>query len=324
MTILVTGGAGFVGINIVSALLSRGDSVVIFDRSAVPEAARKHLASLPGELHTVTGDVCDRSALIAAMKTHGVRKVVHGAAITAGLEREKRDATTIAMVNTVGTIELLEAALACGIVRVVQLGTGSVFGRPAPGVEMIDEGDTPDPVTLYGITKHAAEGIARRYRATRNLDVVVGRLGVVFGRWEYDTGVRDTLSIPFQLLKIASDHKVARFLPSIPDDWIYASDVAAAVVSLLDKPSLPDDVYQLATGHRWLVSSWCARLQTAFPGFTYEVTNDTDAVTIGAAAPSPRAPFSIKRLQRSTGFVARYDEAKAFDDYIEWYRSVAS
>src|ERR1700753_2323814 len=115
MTILVTGGAGFVGINIVGALLSRGEAVVIFDRSAVPEMAGKHLASLPGQLQTVIGDVRDRPALIAAIQQHRVRKIVHGAAITADLGREKRDAATIATVNTLGTIELLEAALACDI-----------------------------------------------------------------------------------------------------------------------------------------------------------------------------------------------------------------
>ena len=323
MAILVTGGAGFVGINIVSALLSRGDSVVVFDRSAIPDAASKHLASLRGTLKTVAGDICDRPTLIATMKTHKINKVVHGAAITAGLDREKRDATSIAMVNTIGTIDLLEAALACNISRVVHLGTGSVFGGPVPGVKVIDETDAPYPATMYGITKLAAESIARRYRATRNLDVVVGRLGVVFGKWEYDTGVRDTLSIPLQLLKIVSDHQVARFRPNLPDDWIYASDIATAVLSLLDAQSLPDDVYHLATGRPWSVTSWCDRLKTAFPEFSYEVVDDIAKVTLGAAAPPSRAPFSVKRLQQATGFSAQHDEAKAFDDYIAWYRSIA-
>jgi nucleoside-diphosphate-sugar epimerase len=324
MSVLVTGGTGFVGINIASVLLARGDAVVLFDRSAVPEIAHRHLTSLPGQLRVVIGDVCDRKAVIAAMEENKVTKAVHGAAITAGLDREKRDARTIAMVNTIGTIEVLEAALACHLTRVVQLGTGSVFGRPSQGLDLLDEDENPTPESLYGITKYAAECIARRYRATRNLDVAVGRLGVVFGQWEYDTGVRDTLSIPLQLLKAATAGEVARFMPTVPDDWIYAADVASAVAALLDAPDLREPVYHLATGRRWSVPSWCDRLQSAFPGFTYEVTADASRVTIGASAPSPRPPFSVERIRRATAFTAAYDEASAFDDYIEWHRATVN
>jgi hypothetical protein len=46
-------------------------------------------------------------------------------------------------------------------------------------------------------------------------------------------------------------------------------------------------------------------------------------VTIGAAAPAARAPFSVGRIQAATGFEARYDEAKAFEDYLQWHRHVA-
>ncbi len=324
MATLITGGAGFVGINIASVLLARGEAVVVFDRSPVPAVAQRHLTSLPGKLIGVVADIGDRDKLIRAITDHGVSKMVHGAAITAGLAREARQPALIVAVNTIGTIEALEAALACKLSRVVQLGTGSVYGRSPPGKSMIDEDDPPHPESLYGISKYAAESIARRYRNTRGLDLAVGRLGVVFGRWEYDTGMRDTLSMPLQLMKAAAAGEAVRLPAALPDDWIYATDIASAVVGMLDAQNLDHEIYQLATGHRWSVAGWCDRLKAAFPAFQYELVDDVARATFGAASPAPRAPFSVARLKAATGFTARYDEAAAFDDYLAWHRQLAA
>lgn len=322
MTTVITGGAGFVGINIASALLARGETVVVFDRLPVPAVAQRHLASLPGMLIGVTGDITNRDQLMRTMTDHGVTKMVHGAAITAGLAREAREPALIVTVNTIGTIEALEAALACNLSRVVQLGTGSVYGRSPPGKSMIEEDDAPYPESLYGISKYAAEAIARRYRTTRGLDIAVGRLGVVFGRWEYDTGMRDTLSMPLQLMKAAAAGEHVRLPAALPDDWVYAADIASAVVGMLDSYCLGHEIYHLASGHRWSVAGWCDRLKAVYPAFQYELVDDIAHATLGAASPTPRTPFSVARLKAATGFTAQYDEAAAFDDYLAWHRQL--
>lgn len=320
MTVLITGGSGFVGLNIAAALLERGETVLLLDVNGPPEAAERHLRALAGSLVVEMGDVRDGSATAEIMKRHGVRRLVHGAAITAGADRESKQARFIADVNLGGTIETLEAALAAGVSRVVQLGTGSVFGtKIQPGTEIIDEGETvPVPDSLYGITKYAAERTALRYRDKRSLDVVVARLGVVFGPWEYDTGVRDTLSIPLQLLRAAEAAEFARFRRTLPDDWVYVKDVAKAVVALLDLPTAPHSVYQLATGSRWSILEWCERLKRRYPGFKYAIVSETETVTIGATQPSARPPFSVERLRRDANFVAAFLPDQAFDDYVRW------
>jgi nucleoside-diphosphate-sugar epimerase len=255
--------------------------------------------------------------VVRTLETHRCSHVVHGAAITAGLDRETRQARTIADVNLGGTIEVLEAALACGVTRVVQLGTGSVYGTVAADVQLIDESLAPEPESMYGITKYAAERTALRYRSKRSLDVVVGRLGVVFGRWEYDTGVRDTLSVPLQLLKVAEAGAMAHFRRGLPDDWVYATDIADAVVALLGAGTLRHGVYQIAGGSRWSLTAWCDRLKQVFPGFDYAETVDESAINVGAASPSARPPFSVERLRQDTGFSARFGEADAFADYMQ-------
>lgn len=316
MPILITGGAGFVGLNVAAALLAKGDAVVLYDLGQPPLAAERHLRGLGQGLAIEHGDVRDGSRLVKVIREHQIDRIVHGATITAGAEREIQQARLIADANFGGTIEMLEAALACGVSRVVQLGTGSVFGATCPNVERIDEEMPPVPDSLYGITKYAAERAAVRYRDRRGLDVVVGRIGVAFGPWEYDTGVRDTLSLPLQLFKVAEAGGTARFRRGLPDDWVYATDVAEAVAALLYASSLRHDVYQIGRGRRWSLTDWCDRLRSAFPAFDYAIAERDGPVNVGVVSPGGRPPFSVERLRRDTGFSARFHEADAFDDYI--------
>ncbi len=325
MTVLITGGAGFVGLNIAEHLLGAGHAVVLYGLEAPPDMATREFDKLPGSLSVQVGDIRDGALLRETMRRHEVDAVVHGAAITAGLAREATQASLIAGVNLGGTIELLEAALHQGVRRVVQLGTGSVFGASVKQEGLLDEEkDVPQPDSLYGITKYAAERTALRYRATRGLDVVVGRVGVAFGRWEYDTTLRDTLSIPLTLATLAEAGGHAAFCAEIPNDWVYASDVADAVGRLLHAPATPAPIYQIGTGRRWSAQAWCQRLRTAYPDFTYEVVQDIAAANVGRQTPVPRPPFSIARLQADMGYEPRYDEVHAFEDYVAWRKQSAS
>src|SRR5690606_28484306 len=110
MTILTTGGTGFVGLAIVEELLSKGLSVVTYGRMPQPPGTQAYLDGLGGRVSCEIGDVCDRTALRAAMTRHRITKVIHGAAITAGLERERTQPHPVIQVNLIGTLEVLEAA----------------------------------------------------------------------------------------------------------------------------------------------------------------------------------------------------------------------
>ena len=322
MRVLITGGAGFVGLNIAEHLLRQGHTVVSYGMEAPPALAMAALQSLPGQLSVQIGDVRDGAELLAALQEHQVDCIVHGAAVTAALPREAQQAPLIAAVNFGGTIEVLEAALRQGVRRVVQLGSGSVFGATVKAGGSLDEdADVPVPDSLYGITKYAAERAALRYRATRGLDVVVARLGVVFGRWEYDTKLRDTLSIPLHLAQLAEAGQCARFCDALPDDWVYATDVASAIVALLQAPKLPHGLYHVGTGRRWSVERWCERLRQAYPDFSYQVVRDPAEANVGTLAPVPRPPFAISRMQADLGYRVEFGEEHAFADYHAWRES---
>jgi nucleoside-diphosphate-sugar epimerase len=319
MAVLITGGAGFVGLNVAGALADRGDSVVLFGPTPPPRGPLTWLQNKPGRVDVVTGDVTNSQDLDNVIEQHAIDRTIHGAAITADIHREKRAARDIFTVNVLGTIEMLEAALRHKLRRVVQLGTGSIFGAAGRASPALDEQTSPAiPETMYGISKYAAERTGLRYRTTRDLNLTVVRLGTVFGPWEYDTGARDTLSVPLQLLGVAERGESAVVNVSSGGDWVYVTDVARGLTAMLDLPTSPDPVYHLSAGLVWSVEDWCARLKGRFPKFSYRLTDRAEECTVGRNNAAPRSPMLIERMRRDVAYTPEFLPERAFSDYLAW------
>jgi nucleoside-diphosphate-sugar epimerase len=321
VTILVTGGAGFVGLNVVEQLLARGERVVVADRNPLPAIAQADFERLPGRFERLHLDVASADSVADVIGTTKPAKLIHLAAITAGAERDAADPRSIAMVNFVGTINVLEAARHHGVGRIVCASTGALYG--AAGIDVahpLDEiDDRPVPQTMYGITKHAAERTALRLRELWQLDLVVGRLAMVYGRWEYATGVRDTISPVWKVTRMAlRGGETAVFPDSGALDWIYGADIGRALIALLDAPAPRHAVYHLGVENPWPLAAWCEALRARFPSFAYRTTPDASQWTVPGIASKMRTPFSARRLREDLGFAAAYPLARACDDYLAW------
>ena len=317
MSVFLTGGSGFVGLNIIEQLLTRGDSVVSYSLAPPPARAKKAFDGLPGRLRHVDGDVCDGAALEEALAQSGARQLIHAAVITAGTEREVRDPASIVSTNIHGTVNVLEAARHQSIERFVYLSSASVYGANSQhDAALSEEHTTPLPQSLYAVTKYAGEGIARRYGAIFPMQVVAARLSAVFGRWEHDTGLRDTLSPPYLLAGMAAAGTAVVLADDGQRDWIYGPDVAAGIVALLDAAALGHDVYNIGTGQTWSLSQWCEMLAARHPAFSYRLAGESDAVP--TLDPGRRSPLSVERILRDTAYNPRFGLADAFDDYLGW------
>ncbi len=329
MVTLVTGGTGFVGINIVEALLARGQEVIAFGQAPLPEGARRAFAQYGSKLRVVLGDVRDGTALDQLFREHRVDQLVHGAVITAGVERETRDPDGIIDVNVRGTVRVVQSAHTHGVGRIVYVSSGSAYGESLFTEQRLFEDLTPArPVSLYQITKHAAERTALRLRAVWGLDLVCVRLGSVIGPWERDTGVRDTLSPHFQLARRAATGQSAR-LPASEGrkDLVYSRDVAAGIVALLKAPALRHTLYNLSSGRSgdWhgTLTDWCGHLKKVYPGFEFRTVSADEPHDIFAAAKLDRAPMDIGRIVQDVGFTPAHGPAEAYADMVNWLRQQA-
>ena len=130
--IVLTGGSGFVGLNVAEQLLARGDAVLIFDLRPPPPFFSNAIF--------VQGDVSEPETVAGIFKKYSATHVIHMSAITAGPERDAREPRRIAEVNLIGTLNVLEAAKASGVRRFVHASTGALYGAAGMGVpEPLDE-----------------------------------------------------------------------------------------------------------------------------------------------------------------------------------------
>jgi UDP-glucose 4-epimerase len=250
LNILIFGGAGFVGINIASALLARGHAVTLFDRIGLPRAAQQAFAAYGDALSVVKGDLTEARA-VEAILARDFDAIVLGAAITAGPEREAADPQSILQVNLMAQLPVLMAARRNGATRIINLSSGSALGAAAFRHVLLDEETPCEPVSLYAITKFASERVAARLAALWQADFISVRLSGVFGPWERLTGVRDTPSPQMQIIAALRQRKEAVLARPGVWDWIYAPDVADAVTVLVEASKLKYGLYNISTGREW-------------------------------------------------------------------------
>ncbi len=311
--VLLTGGTGFVGLNVAEQLLARGDEVAICDLSPPPNGFQ-------GKFLFEQGDVTNIDLLDEIFSKRKPEKVIHLAAITAGAERDAREPRRIAEVNLIGTINVLEAARRHGVRRFVHASTGALYGAAGIGVaEPLDEErHRPVPESMYGITKYAAERACLRLAALWEMDVRIGRLATAYGRWEHATGARDRLSPPTEIAKIALAGGEAVFPALGPTDYIYAPDLARALLALLDAGSPAHRLYHLGTGAAWSLPEWCALLAKRLPAFRWREAARLEECNVLPLSPGTRTRFSNRRLAEDLGYAPRFDLAAAADDFISW------
>jgi nucleoside-diphosphate-sugar epimerase len=308
--ILLTGGSGFVGLNVAEQLLARGEEVLIYDLRPPPP----YFSSA----RFVEGDVTDRASIEKLFHENEVSELIHLSAITAGPERDAREPRRIAEVNLIGTLNVLETARNRGVRRFVHASTGALYGRAGidVGEPLDEERHRPVPESMYGITKYAAERSCLRLGTLWGLDVRIGRLAQVFGRWEHASGLRDRLSAPTEIARIARSGGEAVFPPLGDTDYIYAPDVASALIALLDAEAPSHRLYHLGTGTAWALPQWCELLQQRFPKFRWR--ESSEGCNVVPLAPGTRTRFSNRRLVEDLGWKPGYDVAAAADDFIAW------
>ena len=178
---LICGGAGFIGSNLAEALLRRGDDVRVFDDFST--GRRENLAAAPdwaaeggATFEVLEGDI--RDAALCEQAMDGVEFVLHQAAIPS-VQRSVKDPVSTTAVNVNGTLNLLEAARAAGVRRLVFASSSSLYGESEtlPKIESM----RPDPISPYGLQKLTGEIYCRLYYRLYRLPTVALRYFNVFG-----------------------------------------------------------------------------------------------------------------------------------------------
>jgi UDP-glucose 4-epimerase len=234
--VLVTGGAGFVGANLVPRLVDAGHRVRVLDNLSTGSA--DHLAGVDVDL--VTGDIRDEATVDAAMA--GVDAVVHLAAAGSVVD-SVADPRFNFESNVLGTFRVLDAVRRAGVPRVVLASTGgALIGDATPPV---DEMSLPKPISPYGASKLAGEGYAHAFAAAYGIRTVCLRFANVYGPFsERKKGAVTTFFRALHTgapITIYGDGSASR-------DYIHAGDICAGLQGGLEGDLPGGTVLHIASG----------------------------------------------------------------------------
>lgn len=235
MRYLVTGGAGFIGSNLVRWLLERRPNAEVVTLDALTYAGNmENLADVVGDpRHTfVRGDICDGSLVRDVID--GMDVVMHLAA-ESHVDRSILSDAPFVRTNVVGTHTLLAAALRTGVGRFVQVSTDEVYGElpwrdPSDGdvsASKFTEESPVAPRSPYSATKAAADHLAMSYHTTHGLDVIVTRCSNNYGPYQYHEKL-----IPLMITNALRGERLPVYGDGLQvRDWIYVEDHCRGLVA---------------------------------------------------------------------------------------------
>jgi UDP-glucose 4-epimerase len=239
--VLVTGGAGFIGSNLVHALLERGDTVRVLDNFSTGN--RANLAELRGDIEVIEGELRSYERVHAAV--HGIEIVFHQGALPS-VPRSVQDPLTTSAVNIEGTLNVLLAARDEGVRRVVFASSSSVYGTQQRFP--LQESAQPDPISPYGVAKLAAERFCVSFSRVYPLETISLRYFNVFGPRQ-DPQSEYAAVVP----RFIAEAAAGRPLPVYGDgeqsrDFTYVGNVVDANLLAADAADANGAVLNVATG----------------------------------------------------------------------------
>ena len=302
-TMLVTGGAGFIGSNFVRMALSRVDKIVVLDKLTYA-GNRDSLAGCDVEL--VRGDVADAplvNRLVARADT-----VVHFAAESHN-DNSLRDPSAFIQTNLVGTYTLLEAVREHGA-RLHHISTDEVFGDLAlGGTDAFTEATPYNPSSPYSATKAGSDHLVRAWVRSFGIPATISNCSNNYGPYQHVEKF-----IPRQITNLLRGEPAKLYGTGAQvRDWIHVDDHNDAVLTILERGEL-GQTYNIGAGGAHVTNKQVIEDICELMGGTYEHVADRPGH-------DQRYTMDATKLRRELGWQPRYTDLRAgLEQTIAWYR----
>lgn len=312
MTTLVT-GVGLVGTSFARCALQRGEPVVFLDLRPRPEYLHERLGPVAADIPTVTADIRDLSALVAAMRDHKVETVVH----TAGLigDSVSRPLYTGLEVNVTGTINVLEAVRLARVRRLVHISSFAVYDRRRARGAPITEDAPRGPGRAYGNSKVIKELAAESYQKEFGFELAILRPANAYGYGHFEGGSFGSKIQALLEAGLAGQTAFVKQEHTMDFEYVYDLDVGRAV-DLAATVDLPEPaILNIGTG---AITSFDDLVAAA-----RKICGDLKVQVIPGAPPAVSAgdPLDLSRAEAVLGWTPTFDMEAGLSHYAYELRS---
>jgi UDP-N-acetylglucosamine 4-epimerase len=315
-TILITGGAGFIGSNLCDYFLQKGHTVICLDNFATGH--RYNIAPFLSHVNfkLIEGDIRDFATCQQAVK--GVDYVLHQAAL-GSVPRSIKDPITSNEVNVSGFLNMLVAARDAEVKRFIYAASSSTYGdsESLPKVEEV----IGKPLSPYAITKYVNELYAEIFSRTYGMETIGLRYFNVFGRRQDPNGAYAAVIPKFvmQLMKHES--------PVINGDGLYSRDFTYVdnviqmneLAMLTTNPEAVNTVYNTAFGDRTTLNQMVELLKTYLSAYDASIAQVPIVHGPNRVGDIPHSLASIEKAKKLLGYEPKYAFAAGLKVAVDWY-----
>ncbi len=316
--VLVTGGAGFIGSNLVESMLDAGNHVVCLDNFSTGKRENIRGFMDNPDFRLIEGDIRNYQDCEKSVK--GIDFVFHQAAL-GSVPRSVKDPVTSTDVNIGGFVKMLYASKEAKVRRFIYAASSSTYGdhTDLPKVEE----KIGKPLSPYGITKYVDELFAANFAALYNIEVIGLRYFNVFGRRQDPQGAYAAVIPLFVEKLLRHEPPVINGDGSYSRDFTYIDNVLQAnhlAALAKDQPAV-NQVYNVAYGERTSLIELFELVRNLIAGFDSEVMGINPVYETVRAGDIPHSLASIGKAKRLLGYNPTHTVREGLAEAIQWYRT---
>ena len=319
MNVLITGGMGVNGAVTARLLLSHGIRPVLMDN----RMDLSLISDIKNDVELVAGDILDPQSLEKIITDYRITHIAHLAALMPG--PAEADPRLAMKVGVDGTVNVLEAARAHNIRRVVYTSSKAAFGaitgkHAYPEYLPVKEDHPCNPLDLYGVIKVCCETIGNYYRERYGVECVVLRFVSIYGPGKQAR--HGALSLHGQIIEDVMDNKEVSMAGGGDqrNDTMYVGDVAQAIFLALKTDPLHQWTFNIGTGKGVTLGDFERVLKSMFPRARIKIGPGLEVPGMKEMRKNSYCIFDISRAREHLGYNPEYDLEKGIKAYVEAIR----
>ena len=314
--VLVTGGAGFIGSNLVDSLLNSGNSVVCLDNFSTGKRENlKEFISNPA-FKLIEGDIRNYDDCLKAVENIDI--VFHEAAL-GSVPRSIKDPITSTDVNIGGFVKLLFAAKESGVKRFIYAASSSTYGDH-PDLPKVED-KIGSPLSPYAITKYVDELFASNFAQTYGIDVVGLRYFNVFGRRQDPDGAYAAVIPKFMKMLMKHEVPLINGDGSVSRDFTYIDNVVQAnhLASVVQTKAALNQVYNVAHGERTSLNKLFFLIRKFAAGFDKDILTIEPIYGPAREGDIPHSLASIEKAKKLLYYSPTFNVEDGLKEAVKWY-----